>query len=193
MPATPAGASLWRVFPWDSTASPGHRFSVSYVFPRQFSGRFDLGGTPSVLYLAESPVHAVAEKIQRYRGQTLESSDLREYGRPLALVEVTLAAAALSALADLSDPAQLLRLECRPDQLMSRDVTRTQAVSRRIHEQGLTGFRLWSALSGDWHTVVLFGDRAGESGLGFGEPVELTLSHPAVVEAARALAIGVGQ
>src|SRR5438067_13341733 len=75
----------WRVFPWDAAAKPGEPFSCSYVYPNQGSGRFDLRDVP-VLYLAEAAVHAVAEKLQRFRGQRIVGHDLWESGRALALV-----------------------------------------------------------------------------------------------------------
>src|SRR5437870_11175131 len=62
---------FWRVFPWDVKAAPGTPFSPQYIPPLQGSGRFDLDGSPSVLYLAESEVHAIGEKLQRYRGQEI--------------------------------------------------------------------------------------------------------------------------
>lgn len=89
-------------------------------------------------------------------------------------------------LVDLSDPAALLRLDLRPDVLAlpASERSRTQAVSRRVYDSGATGFRWWSAIHGGWHTTVLFTDRAPLSSLVFSEPEVLTLSHPAVGEAA---------
>jgi hypothetical protein len=179
---------LWRVFPWDPAAPDGQPFSPGFITPEQVDGRYDLGGQPLVLNLAESPAHAVAEQIQECHGQRLEDSDLSENGRPLAVVEVTVAIGPHS-LADLCDPLELSRYHCRPDELMSRDVACTQSISRRLHEFGLTGFRVWSALKGDWHCTILFMDRMSNEALAFGEPAMLTLEHPAVVEAARALDI----
>jgi len=66
----------WRVFPWDPAAKSGEPFSSSYVYPNQGSVRFDLRDVP-VLYLAVTAVHAVAEKLQRFRGQAHRSSDLK--------------------------------------------------------------------------------------------------------------------
>ncbi len=56
---------LWRAFPWDCTAPEGGPFSVRSVAPphMQNYGRFDLHGRPSVLYLAQTPAHAVAEVL----------------------------------------------------------------------------------------------------------------------------------
>ena len=171
-----AALRLWRIFPWDRVAAEGAPFGASDVTPRQVSGRFDLGGAPPVLYLGESAVHAIGEKIQRYRGQTLEPADLREFGKPLSLVEATVVAPPAS-IVDLCDPAELVRFGCRPDQLMSRDVLRTQSIARKLYEGGLGGFRVWSALTGDWHSTVIFLGAVKPAGsITYGNPTELTLT-----------------
>ncbi|MGH7499947.1 MAG: RES family NAD+ phosphorylase [Gemmatimonadales bacterium] len=187
----PAARPLWRVFPWDRAAAEGEPFSASYLAPRQVSGRFDLGGMPPVLYLGESAVHAIGEKIQRYRGQTLEAADLKEFGKPLALVEVSVVVPPTS-IADLCDPSELVRWDCRPDELMSRDGLRTRSIGKRLYDGGLDGFRVWSALTGDWHSTVLFMDPAKAVSIAtFGTPTEITLESAALKEAARFLAISV--
>ena len=190
--AAPPELRLWRAFPWDADASAGQPFSAEYIPPTQWSGRFDLGGRPRVLYLAESPAQAVGEKLQRFRGQELDWPELNEFGRRLALVEVAVMFDPAHTLANLSDPAELVRYNCRPDELMSRDVTRTQRLSRELYQHGLAGFRVWSALTGDWHSIVLFVDRADAAGsLTYGEPELLELNSAALKEAARVLAISI--
>src|SRR6266516_3462068 len=77
----------WRVFPWDPAAKPGEPFSPSHIFPQQGSGRFDVAGK-LVVYLADTAVHAVAEKLQRFRGQKIDRQDLIESGKTLAIVVV---------------------------------------------------------------------------------------------------------
>src|SRR5216117_812689 len=139
----------WRVFPWDPAAKPGESFSPSHIFPQQGSGRFDVAGK-LVVYLAETAVHAVAEKLQRFRGQRIDRNDLKESGWPLALVECRLP---LQKIADLCDPEVLAKHHIAPDSLASRDFTKTQGVSRMLYKEGYKGLRWWSALSGDWHTI----------------------------------------
>ena len=178
----------WRVFPWDPQAPPGAPFSVSFIPPAQGSGRFDLV-QPLVLYLAETPAHAAGEVLQSFRGRHLGPAHLRRFGRTLAVVEVTLPARLADGVADLADPATLLDHGLRPDLLASRDVQRTQALSRALYDAGLAGFRWWSSLSGDWHALVLFLDRVPLDHLEFGTPEPLSLSHPAVREAGAALGI----
>lgn len=186
-----AGAALWRVFPWDRHARAGEPFSPRYLRHGQTSGRFDLHDRPLVRYLAESQVHAVAEKLQRYRGRTIAPAHLREWGHPLALVAVTVPDAILTDLADLTSPAALAALEIAPDRLASGSRAVTQAIARRVHEAGHTGLRWWSALDGDWHGVVLFTDRAPDRRLAFGDPELLTLEHAALRDAAMRLGVRV--
>ncbi|MCY3548233.1 MAG: RES domain-containing protein [Gemmatimonadetes bacterium] len=72
--ATPAYhmALFWRVIPWDADVREGSRFSPSWIPPTTGRGRFDLPVACSpVLYLAESPAHAVAEALQPWRNRPL--------------------------------------------------------------------------------------------------------------------------
>lgn len=117
-----APAAFWRVFPWDPAAPAGTPFSSRYVVPaeRQTRGRFDLGSSP-VLYLAESPEHAVAELLRPFAGRRLSAGQLRGAGHPLAVVRVELAASVAERIADLTVPALLFRHSIRPDALASRE------------------------------------------------------------------------
>ena len=173
-------AGAWRVFPWDPAAKPGEPFSPSYINPNQGAGRFDVADK-LVVYLAESAVHAVAEKLQRFRGQKIDRRDLIESGNTLALVECELGKLKL---ADLCDPAVLVTHAIRPDTLASRDTVRTQAVAAQLLRAGYAGLRWWSALSGDWHTIVVF-----EGKIDYRQPEALTLQHQAVRDASAALGI----
>lgn len=191
-PAAPRGdappAVFWRVFPWDPEAAPGEPFSPQYVVPpeRQTRGRFDLGTTP-VLYLAESPPHAVAEMLRPFTGRRLHGGQLRGAGHRLALVRAELRAEVAAQVEDLTDPAVLLRRGVRSDALASRDRAVTQGIARALHDAGLAGFRWWSALHGDWHAVLLFMDRVRPVELVYDRPEPLSATHPAVLSAARAL------
>jgi hypothetical protein len=179
---------LWRVFPWDSRAEDGAPFSARFVPGGQGSGRFDLAAGP-VLYLAEDPQHAVAEKIQRLRGLSLEAFDLLEYGNPLALVRVVLPDEVADGLLDLCDPAALVTHSIRPDEVAARSGNTTRAIAAEIHARGFHGLRWWSAFRGEWHTITLFLDRSPVDALDFSVPEALTVQHPAVVKAAEALMI----
>jgi hypothetical protein len=106
---------------------------------------------------------------------------LIESGQTLALVECELGKIKL---ADLCDPAILVKHDVRPDALASRETTKTQAVAARLLKAGYAGLRWWSAFSGDWHTVVVF-----EGKIDYRQPEPLTLSHSAVRDASAALGI----
>jgi hypothetical protein len=185
----------WRAFPWDPAARPGAPFSPQYVHPLQGSGRFDLaegGRGPLVLYVGESPAHAVGEVMQAFRGRTVGDAHLRRHGHPLALVDVRLGAGrAGMAIADLTRPAVLDRLGLRPDVLASHDRRRTRGAARAVHAAGYGGLRWWSALTGEWHGVVLFLDRVGTAALEYGAPEPVSTSSLALREAARLLGIRV--
>jgi RES domain-containing protein len=183
---------FWRIFPWDPAAKPGAQFSPEFIPAGQGSGRFDLEDSPPVLDLAESPAHAIAEKFQQYRGREIGCPELRESGHPLSLVEVIMNLPESARIVDLCDPAALARHGCRPDELMSRDFTRTQAVSRRLHESGLCGFKVWSALTGDWHSTFLFVDRLRPGRhLSYATPVRIDFDMPPFHEAAELLGLRV--
>jgi hypothetical protein len=188
---------FWRVFPWDPHAPDGAPFSVGYPPPAgtQTGGRFDLGDPP-VLYLAQDPVHALAELLQGFRGTPLLPENLvraapNEPGiyHPLSLVEARLPEHTQARLPDLADPAVLVELGIRPDHLASHDRAVTQAISRRVHAAPARypGFRWWSALTGEWHVTVLFMDRPDARSIEYTSPVPLDIRHPAVQAAARFL------
>jgi hypothetical protein len=92
-------------------------------------------------------------------------------------------------LADLCDPATLLELEIRPDETAAASRRTTQSIAEQIHVARFDGLRWWSALRGEWHTLVLFPDRRGRRALRFDVPEPLDLSHPAVLAAMRELGI----
>lgn len=140
-------------------------------------------------YLAASPEHAVAEVIQPWRGGRIGPAHLRRAGLPLGLVRVTLASRSAS-LADLCRAEVLLRLAAEPDRTASRDRAITQAIARRIWDDGYAGLRWWSSFRGDWHTYVLFMERV-DGAVRFEVPEVLEPDHPAVRSGAEMLGIRV--
>jgi hypothetical protein len=200
----PAEGTLWRAFPWDAAAVDGEPFSARSVAPahRQNYGRFDLSGRPLVLYLAETPAHAVAEVLRGLKRNPatpfepdrhrVTPDDLRSAGLPRALVEVRLPQGAAD-IPDLAEGAELARFGVRADELSAGDRRVSRAAARRIHAHPdeVPGFRWWSAFGGDWHVVLLFLDRITLDVLDFGTPEILELDHPAVGEAARVLNLDV--
>lgn len=186
------GSSLregWRVFPYDEGASEGERFSRSFVPRASGRGRFDLPlACSGVLYVAETPEHAVAEVLHPWRTRSIDDRHLTRAGRPLALVRVA-ASGVETTLADLCDPHLLGELGIAPDRLASRHRKVTQPLARRLWDRGFAGLRWWSRFCGDWHTLVLF--TARETPVDFGDPQPLDVTSSAVGRAADALGIEV--
>ena len=202
MTPTPSFAhgTLWRVFPWDEAAPDGAPHSPRSVAPARYQnyGRFDLRGNPLVLYLAETPAHAVAEVLRgrvrdpaRDHGfrHSLTEGDLAAGNFRLALVDVRLPTSVADHVPDTSEGETLERFGIRADQLSSRLRGVTQAAARRIHAHpdAVPGFIWSSRFGGDWHVVLLFLDRVPLDDLHFGIPDLLRLDHPAVLEAAAIL------
>ena len=182
--------TLWRCFPWDPRAAPGAPFSASFLTAGQTAGRFDLQDDPLVRYLAESADHAVGEALARFRGTILNRRHLRRRSHPLALVAVSVSQSLLARVVDCTDPKVLARRDIRPDDLSHHDRGRTQEIARRLHnDPDVSGLRWWSALTGAWHTVVVFTDRERAGDIAFGAPVELTLESDALQRACELLGI----
>lgn len=180
-------ARFWRVIPWDPDVGEGRLFSPSHIPPTTGRGRFDLPAACSpVLYLAESPEHAIAEAMQPWRNRSLRKAHLVRAGRPLALVGVEMAPGKAADLADLCDPGVLGRLGVSADQVASRDRRRTRRIAASVWDRGHAGVRWWSSFGGDWHGVVLFTDRA-ERSVRFGRPEVLSAEIAALHEAAASL------
>lgn len=182
----------WRAFPWDPRAPGGEPYSPTFVPEPTGRGRFDLPSRlTKVLYLAESPAHAVAELLHPWRGRRIDARHLDRAGHTLALVEMRWSG--VDAPVDLCDPASLVALAVAPDLIASRHRAVTQPIARSIWAQGAPGLRWWSRFFGDWHTSVLFTARIPTDLLDPGEPEPLTVESPALAEAAGALGIEVGR
>ena len=191
---SPPERTAWRCFPWDPAATDGARFSSSYLAPGQTVGRFDLHDRPPVRYLAEAPEHAIGEALGPFRGTRFHPAYLRQNGHQLALVGVTLAPSLLARIPDCTDPEVLAALGLRPDALAHHERALTQPIARRLRELGATrgnpaGLRWWSALTGAWHTIVVFTDRERTGEITFGTPRHLQASDPEVVRALTVLGI----
>lgn len=195
MPAdSEASRTTWRCFPWDRRSEEGRPFSATYLVSGQTIGRFDLHDRPPVRYLSESPEHAIGEVLSPFRGTAFHPAYLRQGGHPLALVEVMLAPALLQRIPDCTNPGALAALRLRPDELAHHDRTLTQAIARRLHDlekatHPRAGLRWWSALTGAWHTTVLFTDREGAGEVTFGAPRLVQRSDPVLRRALSVLGI----
>lgn len=162
--------------------------------PGQRVGRFDLDDAPPVRYLADTPDHAIAEMLSGFRGTDFHESYLRKSGYPLALVEITLSASLVARIPDCTDPQVLSAHGLRPDQLAHHDRALTQSVARDLHSRALVtagpaGLRWWSALTGAWHTTVVFTDHERPGEVAFGAPQLLRASDPVLGTARTVLGI----
>ncbi len=153
-----------------------------------------MNDAPPARYLAETPDHAIAETLSGFRGTEFHESYLRKTGHPLALVDVTLAASLVARIPDCTDPKVLSSLGLRPDQLAHHDRVLTQSVARALHagataSAGPAGLRWWSALTGAWHTTVVFTDHERSKEVVFGSPQLLHASDPVLGKALTVLGI----
>jgi hypothetical protein len=182
---------LWRAFPWDPAAAEGDPFSALHRPRASGSGRFDLPGltTASSWYFAETPDHAVGERLQDLRNQELSPEDLEEAGHRLALGSYHLETGVAGRVIDLCDAASLVRESISPDALAALDRRVTQGIASRIHASEYAGLRWWSALIGEWHGIVLFTDRVSLAALRAESPQVLTTDHQAVRDACEVLGI----
>jgi hypothetical protein len=159
---------------------------------RQGGGRHDNPHHYGALYLSRSPLSAVAERIQAFRGQTLTDHDLaRRDGTRYALV--ALDDSAVEGVVDLDDPAELVRRSLRPSGVATRDRKVTQGMALSIHEGGGSGVAWWSTLEASWINTTLFAERAGTSLFIDGDPQPLAVDHPDLRAAAEAIGVLLGR
>jgi hypothetical protein len=157
---------------------------------RQGAGRHDDPARYGAFYSARSPVAAVAETIQAFRGRDLSPEDL-ELADGSRLTLVTFDDASLKGMVDLDDPAVLVDEGWRPSGVASRDRAVTQAMAARAFDAGALGLSWWSTLDSAWTNVTLFAERTIDAGVivPAADPEPLSLKHPAVVAAADHLGI----
>lgn len=152
--------------------------------PRQGGGRLDNPQLYSVLYLSNSPAGAIAEAFGRFPEWTaalLEGSpSLPGSFRAIARYQLS----DRVAVCNLDDPAQLLRLNLRPSEIVVRDYACTRAWAQRIYEQRKwSGAAWWSYYDSRWSSIGLW----DISKLSLADVEILSLEHPALVEASLAI------
>ena len=141
----------------------GRRARWSAVCPPQGGGRIDNPNTYSALYLSDAAAGAIAEAFGRFpewNAAILEGSPALP-GSVRAIGQYRLADDAR--VCNLDDPRQLLALNLRPSDIVSRDYTRTRSWARRIYEnRAWIGVRWWSYYESSWSSFGLW-DIAGLS------------------------------
>ena len=180
---------LYRVFPLHPDARPDEAGGPLYV-PRdgQGAGRHDHPDRYGALYLSRVPESAVAERIQRFRGQTLSDEVFHLVGGAHYAL-ATFDDLALTRLVDLDDPMELASRQLRPSMVATRDRTVTQRVALRIFEEGMLGLSWWSTLEATWPNVTLFAERASPLLTPVGTPEPLSVQHPVVRTAAQGIGV----
>jgi hypothetical protein len=182
---------LHRVFRALESVAANTRGGALFVpRDRQGAGRHDDPARYGAFYAARSPVAAVAETIQAFRGRDLGPEDL-ELADGSRLTLVTFDDASLKGMVDLDDPAVLVDEGWRPSGVASRDRAVTQAMAARAFDAGALGLSWWSTLDSAWTNVTLFAERTIDAGVivPAADPEPLSLKHPAVVAAADHLGI----
>jgi len=182
--------TLYRCFAWRAAARDDQPDGPLW-FPRMFQGegRHDNPDVYGCLYLSDRPESCIAEQLAAFRGQRLTGSMLRRRDLPLALAQLEIRDGAT--LLDLDDPSVLLRERLRPSQVATRrrSVTQPQALALYRRHPRAAGLRWWSTWEALWANVTVF-DRAA-AGLRATEVTELTLEHPALLDAAEAFGLRV--
>jgi hypothetical protein len=154
---------LFRCFPWDRGVAATARGGALW-FPRmlQGAGRHDNPDLYGCLYVSETAVSAVVERLQSFRGSALEQADLRSRTLPLALAGMELPDDA--EVIDLDEPRVLERERLRPSRVATNERSLTQASAAGIFErhEAAAGIRWWSTFESLWANVTLF-DRAEQT------------------------------
>jgi len=151
---------LYRVFDWDGS-SLGRADGGPLFVARtgQGSGRHDNPSQFGAWYCSRHPLSAVAESLQRFRGQALDDDDfIRPDGRVKALVGLEIDDNI--SLVDLDDPAELSTRRLRPSQVATLQRATTQQIAASLFREGATGIAWWSTLEAAWTNVTLFYERA---------------------------------
>jgi hypothetical protein len=152
---------VWRVLPVDPAATTDAAGGPLW-FPREYQGgaRHDNPDAYGCLYVAQTPVSAVAEALAPFRGRgALTAAMLERAGRPLSLVALDLREP--HGLLDLDEPATLAAEGLRPSGVATRIRATTQHDALRLFHshRRATGLRWWSTIEASWINLTIF-DRA---------------------------------
>lgn len=174
---------FWRVVNWLLTAAqPEDNGHPLFVWPKQGVGRIDDPDRDYlVLYVGDTQEGAAAEAFGRFATWTPDILDV-PVGAPAATVKALAKYEGNPAILDLDDPYVLHDWSLRPSQVVMRDTASTQRWAREMYDAGdYAGLSWWSFYAAQWSSIGLW-DRDGLSLIG--APVELTLDHDAIQEAA---------
>jgi len=117
----------------------------------------DNPGLYSVFYAGDSEAGAIAEAFGRFPewGPAMLRSSPNLPGSFRSIATYRLPDS--TAVCNLDDPVQLIALDLRPSQVVSRDYMVTRGWARRIFEQGKwAGVRWWSYYDPRWSSYALW-------------------------------------
>lgn len=179
----------YRVFPYLPTAAAGSPGHPAYLPESRGLGRLDNPDHYRVWYLSLEQSGAVGEAfgdLRHWREEMFGFPELPGTRRALATYELPDEVAVL----DLDDARSLLDRGLRPTQVVERNRAVTQAWALAIFREAApgggprwVGVRWWSYHRPGWRILGVWGSAPDCVRL-----EELNLDHPAVVDAARALA-----
>lgn len=180
---------LYRTFAYLDTAKPGESGHADYLHRPQGRHRLDNPLQYDVWYLADSPSGAVGETfgdLPRWKASMLPVPAVRGSVRALGTYEIP----DNLALLDLDDGHNLAARGLRPTQVVTRVRPVTQAWALRVFDErdAATGERLWAGVRWwsyhrpTWPIYGVWGCTPVNV-----DVQELTMSHPAVRDAARHL------
>lgn len=177
------------MFIWDGTFQGAAVMQNLYASrSRQGPGRHDIPDRSAVIYCSKSPVSAVAEVIQGFRGTLLTNRVFIYPGNKVrALAHMVLDDSV--ALIDLDDPKELSNRQLKPSQIVTMNRQMTQNIARSLFDEGAFGFTWWSTLEASWTNVTLFENRVSQYLTIEGQVLALDNQMPEVIEAAKALRI----
>lgn len=181
--------NLYRVFIWDGiTQGPALLKNLYPPRSEQGPGRYDIPDRSAVIYCSKSPVSAIAEVIQGFRGTSLTNQNFLCPGKKVrALSHIVIDESV--PLIDLDDPGELSKRQLKPSQISTMNRQTTQSIARSLFDEGALGFTWWSSLEASWTNVTLFENRISKYLSIGGQVIPLDKQMPEVIEAAKVLRI----
>lgn len=174
---------LYRVFPHSATAASGQPGHALYLHPSQGYGRFDNPHLYLAWYMASEQSSAVGEAfadLSSWSDAMFDFPTLPGSRKALGVYELPDDLPSV----DLDDPPRLVELGVRPSQVVERNRPYTQGLAARIYaSREYNAIRWWSFHRPQWRVWCLW-----EIDPSVADVQELTLAHPAVKDAAGALA-----
>lgn len=175
--------TFYRVFPYVARARDNEPGSAVFI-PPQGGGRLDQPDHYSVLYVSDHAAGAIAEAFGRFPEWTPEM-----LSGPPSLVGSVRAIAKYhvpddAPICNLDDARQLVSLELRPSDVVTREYSRSRAWAKRVYlRREWIGVRWWSYYDPKWASVGLWDTRR----LRVEQVEQLDIEHPSLLEASRTI------